>query len=98
IKTLTLAVGDVPSIAHIYRKALGVAGEAIKRGDLGGNGLRFMIGPHELQMLGNDGAGLVEERLRMRGPSPLEVVLAGPAGASRLLDPASAAGARIVIG
>ncbi|MGH7916602.1 MAG: VOC family protein [Candidatus Binataceae bacterium] len=97
IKTLTLAVSDVPSIARIYQTALGAVGEAIKRADLGGDGLHFMLGAHELQLLASDGAGLLEERLRTRGPSPFEVVLSGPGGARRPLDVAAAARARIVI-
>jgi catechol 2,3-dioxygenase-like lactoylglutathione lyase family enzyme len=99
VESLTIAVANINSIRLIYEKALGRTGEAIERDDLQAAGVRFALGPHELHLIAprNSYSGVAAERLRVGGPSPLEVKLSGSASHG-VLDTGRAHGARIVLG
>jgi catechol 2,3-dioxygenase-like lactoylglutathione lyase family enzyme len=98
LESLTIAVADVSAIASIYESALGVNGEMVKRPDLDAAGVRFALGPHELQIVAPvNSSGLAAERLRIHGPSPVEVTLRTNAATRGVLDMKRAHGARIVL-
>jgi catechol 2,3-dioxygenase-like lactoylglutathione lyase family enzyme len=95
VRSLTLVIAELNSIRSIYETALLQPGERIKRDDLQADGVRFGLGLHEIQLVvPRSSTGPAAERLRVRGPSPLEATLSG--GTSGLLDPSRAHGARIV--
>lgn len=99
-RVLALAIGETEFDAarRIYEVALGRTGETVERADLGGAGVRFMIGPHELQLLAlTDPAGAIARRLRTRGGSPIELTLRTAGGWRGMLDAAGTHGARIVM-
>jgi hypothetical protein len=59
--------------------------------------VRFVLGPHEVQLvMPRNSAGVIAEHLRTRGPSPLEVKLNADV-AEGVLDINRAHGARIVL-
>lgn len=94
---LTIVVGSIDPIQRIYETGLGQTGEPIKRDDLQADGVRFALGPHELQVVvPREDSGIAAERLRTRGPSPIEVKLSGNI-APAVLDTTRAHGARVVI-
>jgi catechol 2,3-dioxygenase-like lactoylglutathione lyase family enzyme len=98
VRTLTIAVQDTASPLKIYSSVLGNPGERVERSDVGGAGVRFMVGPHELQFVApTNPAGEVARRLNTRGPSPFEVILNTTGGNRGLLDSVAAHGARIVL-
>jgi catechol 2,3-dioxygenase-like lactoylglutathione lyase family enzyme len=97
VKTLAIVDADLKSIRVIYERALGRSGQLAERADLKADGVSFALGPHELQLLQpHDGSGVAAERLRIRGPSPLEVRLHG-CSTKVELDKSRAHGARIVL-
>jgi catechol 2,3-dioxygenase-like lactoylglutathione lyase family enzyme len=97
VLSLAIVVADLNSVRPIYEVALGQNGEPIERDDLRAHGVRYVLGPHELQlMVPRDQWGVAGERLRTRGPSPIEVRLNG-AAAHLVLDSGRAHGARIVL-
>jgi len=96
VESLAIAVTEPNPIRLIYEKALGNRGENIERNDLQAAGVRFALGPHELQVIAPRGSsGVTAERLRARGPSPLEVKLRGTS--QGVLDSVRAHGVRIVL-
>lgn len=98
VTALALAVADVAAIARIYATALAKPAEPVGRPEVGGAGVRFTIGTHDLQLLGPaNPAGLIADRLRMRGPSPFEVTLSAPHAHRASLDPAHTCAARLII-
>jgi len=98
VRTLAIAVQDTATPLKIYSSVLGNPGERVERPDVGGAGVRFMVGPHELQFLAPmNPAGDVAKRLNTRGPSPFEVILKTTGGMRGLLDSIAAHGARIVL-
>jgi catechol 2,3-dioxygenase-like lactoylglutathione lyase family enzyme len=97
VASFAIAAADVDSIRMIYQQALGQRGEPVNRDDLQAAGVRFALGPHELQLIAaSNSSGVTAERLRIRGPSPVEVRLS--ATIHGLLDIRQAHGARIVLG
>jgi catechol 2,3-dioxygenase-like lactoylglutathione lyase family enzyme len=97
VHSVAIVVGAINSIGRIYAMGLGQSGEPIKRDDLQADGVRFSLGLHELQVIvPRDHAGAAAERLRTRGPSPIEVRLTGSV-AQAVLDTSRAQGARIVL-
>jgi hypothetical protein len=98
VRTLAIAVQDTATPLKIYSSVLGNPGERVERSDIGGAGVRFMVGPHELQFLAPmNPAGDVAKRLNTRGPSPFEVTLKTTGDKCGLLDSVAAHGARIVL-
>jgi catechol 2,3-dioxygenase-like lactoylglutathione lyase family enzyme len=99
VRILAIAVPDLGAAQKLYSSVLGNPGERVERPDVGGAGVRFMVGPHELQFLAPmNPAGEVAKRLNIRWPSPFEVTLKTSTGRRGLLDSAAAHGARIVLG
>lgn len=97
LQSLAIVVAEINSIRRIYEMALGCSGERIERDDLDADGVRFALGPHEVHLIApRDSSGTAAERLRIRGPSPLEVRLSGGARQG-VLDTSRAHGARIVL-
>lgn len=97
VHNIGLVVGEIDSIRRIYEMGLGQSGEPIKRNDLQADGVRFVLGPHELQVIApRENSGAAAERLRTRGPSPIEVRLTGSV-AQAVLDSRRAHGARILL-
>jgi catechol 2,3-dioxygenase-like lactoylglutathione lyase family enzyme len=98
VERLTIATHPLDAVRSIYEKVLG-HGEPVQRPDLDAIGVQFALGPHLLQLVAPlTSSGPVVERLRARGPSPIEVKLHGGGEQHGLLEPALAHGARIVIG
>ena len=98
VACLAIVVAEIDSIRRIYETALGRAAKRIERDDLQADGVHFTLGQHELQLLApRDSSGAAARRLRIRGPSPLEVRLGGETRQG-VLDPNRTHGARIVLG
>jgi catechol 2,3-dioxygenase-like lactoylglutathione lyase family enzyme len=98
VETLAIVVAGMNSIRPIYEIGLEQAGEPIERDDLQADGVFFALGPHKVQLISpRDHLGKAAERLRKRGPSPIEVRVRG-AEAQGVLDSSRAHGARIVLG
>jgi hypothetical protein len=97
VHSIAIVVGALDPIRQIYEMGLGQRGEPIERDDLEADGVRFVLGPHEVQIIApREHAGSAAERLRTRGPSPIEVRLTGSV-AHAVLDTRRAHGARIVL-
>jgi hypothetical protein len=97
VRSVAIVVGVIDSIRRVYEVALGQSGESVTRDDLHADGVRFLLGPHELQVIAPRGhSGAATERLRTRGPSPIEVSLSSSV-AQGVLDTRRAHGARIVL-
>jgi catechol 2,3-dioxygenase-like lactoylglutathione lyase family enzyme len=97
VESLAIVVAGMKSIRPTYEMALGRSGEPIERDDLQAGGLRFALGPHEVQLIApRSHSGAAAERLRIRGQSPVEVKLSGGLTPGAL-DTSRAHGARIVL-
>ena len=97
VKSLAIVVAEMNPIQPIYEIALGRSGQRIEHYDLQADGVRFALGPHEVQLIApRTHSGTAAERLRIRGPSPIEVKLSGGI-AQGVLDSRRAHGARIVL-
>jgi len=97
IKTLTIAVEDPGTTSAFYARVLGRPGVPVQRPDLDGAGVRFVIGPHAIELVAPKSAeGPLVDWIRLRGQSPYAVVLAGPSGAR--LEAALPGGAHLSIG
>ena len=91
-----VAVDDLARVRGWYEDALGRPGQPIVRGELGGRGVRFTVGPHTLEFLGpQDPASPLQIWLAARGASPYEATLRTAAGHPGALDPTRTLGARI---
>ena len=89
---------ELPAVRHWYAEVLKRAGEDIVNAELGGNGMRFTVGPHAVEFLGPRLAGgAVERWVARRGASPFEAVLRAPAGRFGPLDAQRTGGARLVL-
>jgi hypothetical protein len=98
VDSLAIVVDELDSIRTIYEKALGLSGERIERDDLQADGVRFKLGPHQLQVITpRNSVGAAAERLRIRGPSILEVKLSCSGVRPGVLDTGCAHAARIVL-
>src|SRR5262249_18423532 len=51
IGTVTIAVKDLETVRRWYKNVLGSDGSEVRRGDLGAAGVRFRIGPHQLDFV-----------------------------------------------
>jgi catechol 2,3-dioxygenase-like lactoylglutathione lyase family enzyme len=97
LQSLAIVVGAVDSIRRIYEIGLGQSGEPVERDDLQADGVRFALGSYELQVITpRVNSGAAAERLRSRGPSPIEVRISASV-AQGLLDNRRGHGARIVL-
>jgi catechol 2,3-dioxygenase-like lactoylglutathione lyase family enzyme len=89
---------ELPAVRHWYAEVLKRAGEDVIDADLGGNGMRFTVGPHAIEFLGPRRAGgTVEQWVARRGASPFEAVLRAPSGRFGPLDGHRTGGARLVL-
>jgi hypothetical protein len=97
IRSLTVAVEDPGAASVPYARVLGSSAAPIQRSELDGAGLRWMIGPHALDLVAPDRAeGLLADWIKLRGQSPYAATLAGPADAH--LDSVLLRHARLSIG
>lgn len=97
VKALSLVVADLNPVSAVYEKALERRGEPVTRDDLQSNGVRFALGPHEIQIiLPCNTSGVAAERIRTRGASALELQLYGRATLG-MLDGSLTHGARILL-
>ena len=99
IRTLAIAVNDPGMTSRYYARVLGRPGAPVERPDLEAAGVRFAIGPNELQLVASKtGSGPLAKWIHDRGQSPFEVVLANAGGGATPLDPALLQGARVRFG
>ena len=95
IRTLVIAVDDPGTTSRYYARVLGRPGAPVDRPDLEAAGVSFTIGPNEVQLLTSKTQdGPLAQRIRQRGQSPFDLVLASSSTATTL-DPALLQGARI---
>ncbi len=98
IVTVTVAVEDVGTARQWYAGVLGQVGRVVERPHLEAAGVRFLIGPHALELLAPNGArGPLREWLQARGPSPHAATLRTVSGKAGPLDPTKTLGARLVL-
>jgi catechol 2,3-dioxygenase-like lactoylglutathione lyase family enzyme len=98
IGTVTVAVRDVSGVRSWYAHALGQPGEAVRRSDVDGAGVRFRIGPHTFDFVAPvQERGPLADWIAQRGPSPYAVALRAGTGTPRALDPSRTHGARISV-
>jgi hypothetical protein len=96
IGTVTVAVSDVATVRDWYANVLGRPGDAIRRPDVGGAGVRFTIGPHTFDFVAPmDARGPLADWIADRGPSPYAATFRTGAGKRGALDPAKTHGARL---
>ena len=99
IRTLAIAVKDPGVTSRYYARVLGRPGAPVERPDLEAAGVRFAIGPNELQLIASKTEdGPLAQWIRDRGQSPFELVLANASSQAATLDPALLQGARISFG
>jgi hypothetical protein len=97
VESLAIVTSAINPIQRTYEVALGQSGQRIRRDDLQADGVRFALGPHEIQLiLPRDSSGAAAERLKRRGPSPIEVKVRS-SGTRGVLDTSRTLGARIVL-
>src|ERR1700689_3258334 len=95
IRTLVIAADDPGTTSRYYARVLGRPGAPVDRPDLEAAGVSFTIGPNEVQLLTSKTQdGPLAQRIRQRGQSPFDLVLASSSTATTL-DPALLQGARI---
>jgi catechol 2,3-dioxygenase-like lactoylglutathione lyase family enzyme len=97
LRSLTIAVEDPTASSVPYARVLNRPGAPIQRPELDAAGVRFVIGPHAVDLVApKRGEGPLVDWLGERGQSPCAAMLSGPPGLR--LDPASTAGARFSVG
>ena len=98
VGTVTVAVHEVAMVRDWYERALGRAGQNIRRPDVGGAGVRFTLGPHTFDFVAPVGTrGSLADWLFERGPSPYAATLKRGGGPAMLLDPGKTHGARLSV-
>jgi catechol 2,3-dioxygenase-like lactoylglutathione lyase family enzyme len=98
IGTVTVAVSDVAAVRYWYAQVLGRPGEDIRRADVSGAGVRFMMGPHTFDFVAPvDVRSPLVDWLGQRGSSPYAVTLTASAHRPGLLDPGKTHGARLSV-
>ncbi len=96
IRTLAIAVDDPGMTSRYYARVLGRPGAPVNRADLEATGVKFTVGPNEVQLLASKSEnGPLAQWIRNHGQSPFEVVLANSSADATPLDPALLQGARI---
>ena len=97
LKRLTIAVEDPGAASVPFARVLGRPAAPLQRPDLDGAGVRFIIGPHAIDLVAPKSAeGPLVDWLKLRGQSPYAALLTGPMDTR--LDPALLADARLSIG
>jgi len=89
---------ELPAVRHWYAEVLKQPGEDVVNADLGGNGIRFPIGPNAVEFLGPRLAGgAIERWVARHGASPFDATLSSRSGRLGPLDPHRSGGARLVL-
>ena len=87
IDTVTIAVGELSQIERWYNAVLGRKGEPIVRRELGAEGLRFPVGPHNIEFLmPSVPSSPLINWMRTYGPSPYAATLRSSSAEPKLLD------------
>lgn len=98
IGTVTIAVGELSKIARWYETVLQDEGERFKHHRLGGDGLRFRIGPHLFEyVMPVDRQSLLTDWIRMYGPSPYSATVRSGRSLSTAFDTRLTHGANIYV-
>ncbi|HEY3066456.1 MAG TPA: VOC family protein [Methylomirabilota bacterium] len=96
VAALTVAVEDESAIRRWYAP-VAPPGARVVREDLAASGVRFVIGPHQLDFLvPQAGSGPLAEAVKTRGPGPYSVTFTTTASGATL-DPARTSGARLAL-
>jgi hypothetical protein len=97
IETVTIAVGELGPVERWYDGVLGNRSTKITDDKLQATGVRYQIGPHNLDFLVPLGAeSQLVNWLRMFGPSPFAATLRGNLASPMALDPKLTHGANLV--
>jgi hypothetical protein len=99
IHTVTIAVPPdrQAEVEGWYRQVLGAPGTLVASDELRAAGMRFMVGPHAIELMApTDPSSPLGQWVERRGASPHAATLRG-AGARGPLDPARALGARLAL-
>lgn len=89
---------ELPAVRHWYAEVLKQAGEDVVNADLGGNGMRFPVGPNAVEFLGPRLAGgAIERWVARHGASPFDATLITRSGRFGPLDAHRSGGARLVL-
>jgi len=98
IERVTIAVGELSTIAKWYSALLGVSGQTISDSRLGADGLLFQAGPHIMDFVTpRDVGSPLIDWLRTYGPSPYSAVLTNGGRPPKPLDPVLTHGAQLWI-
>jgi catechol 2,3-dioxygenase-like lactoylglutathione lyase family enzyme len=98
IGTVTIAVGELSNVARWYKTVLQVKGERFKHQVLGGDGLRFRIGPHVFEfVMPTDRQSPLIDWIRVYGPSPFSATLRSGSSSSHVLDTRLTHGANLSV-
>ncbi|HXG50719.1 MAG TPA: VOC family protein [candidate division Zixibacteria bacterium] len=99
IDTVTIAVSELSEPARWYRSVLSQSGEPVENRALGARGLRFLIGPHAVELITpRQPQSPLADWLRLYGPSPYAARLRSDGGPRMELDPRLTHGANLSIG
>ena len=89
---------ELPAVRHWYAEVLKQPGEDVVNVDLGGNGMRFPVGPNAVEFLGPRLAGgAIERWVARHGASPFDATLITRSGRFGPLDAHRSGGARLVL-
>jgi catechol 2,3-dioxygenase-like lactoylglutathione lyase family enzyme len=87
IGSLTVAVGELSEVELWYQAVLGMTGIPFDDGRVGAKGVRFTIGPHDLQfVMPTDPSSPLVDWTRKYGPSPYSATLLRPGANQEILD------------
>lgn len=94
---ITVATDNVARVRDWWSPVLGQPGTEIERADIDAAGVRFMAGPHALDLVApRNSSSPVADWLKTRGPSPYAIGLRTSGGKSGPLDETKA-GTRIML-
>ncbi len=98
IETVTIAVAEIDPVEKCYDSLLQTTAHPITLPDLGGEGLRYKIGPHVMKFLApREPSSPLETWLGQFGPSPYSAVLKAKNETPKLLDARLTHGAQLFI-
>jgi hypothetical protein len=98
IAALTIAVNELSKISRWYETVLRAKGEHFKHHVFGGEGLRFRIGPHRLELVMPTAPNSpLNDWIRAYGPSPYAATLQSHSSSSAVLDRRLTHGANLFV-
>jgi hypothetical protein len=98
IEKLIVAVGELGQIGKWYGALLGVKGDPFADATLGADGLRFQVGPHNLDFVSpREAHSPLIHWLREFGPSPYAAVLKSAGDGAKQLDNGLTHGAQLLV-